>query len=199
LESQFPETTEAQPELVAHHYTEASLTEKAARYWHHAGQRAIQRSAHVEAIAHLRQGLALLQTLPETPDRVAREVDMLIALGASLLATQGYAAPEVGETYTYARHLCQHLEDPQQLFSVLRGLWNYYLVRAEYQTAHALGEQLLTLAQQVQDTAMLVAAHRALGTTLAFVGVPAFGTHAPDTGDGAIRPPAAPCLCVALW
>jgi predicted ATPase len=173
LESQFPETTEAQPELVAHHYTEASLTEKAARYWHHAGQRAIQRSAHVEAIAHLRQGLALLQTLPETPDRVAREVDMLIALGASLLATQGYAAPEVGETYTYARHLCQHLEDPQQLFSVLRGLWNYYLVRAEYQTAHALGEQLLTLAQQVQDTAMLVAAHRALGTTLAFVGVPA--------------------------
>ena len=95
---------------------------------------------------------------------------MLIALGASLHATKGYAAPEVGQTYTRARQLCEHLEDPHQLFPVLRGLWHYYHVRAEYQTAQALGEQLLTLAQQVQDAAMLVAAHRALGTTLFYLG-----------------------------
>src|SRR6516165_8435490 len=82
-------------------------------------------------------------------------------LGASQIATQGFAAPDVGETYTYARQLCQHLEDPYQLFPLVRGLWNYYLVRAEYQTAHALGEQLLTLAQQSQDSAMRMAAHRA--------------------------------------
>src|SRR6266851_3696764 len=69
LEFQFPETAEAQPELLAHHFTEAGLTEKAVHYWHYAGQRAIERSAYVEAIAHLRQGLALLQTLPETPER----------------------------------------------------------------------------------------------------------------------------------
>src|SRR5207237_4864624 len=118
-------------------------------------------------------GLVLLETLPEIPQRLQREVDMHITLGASLLATKGYAAAEVRETYTYARQLCQHLEDPSQLFPVLRGLHMYYHVRAELQTAHTLGEQLLTLAQQVQDTAMLVAAHRALGTTLAFVGVPA--------------------------
>jgi predicted ATPase len=91
-------------------------------------------------------------------------------LGALLIATKGYAAPEVGETYTYARQLCQHLEDPQRLFPVLRGLWHYYHVRAEYQTAQALGEQLLPLAQQSQDSAMLVAAHRALGTTLFWLG-----------------------------
>jgi len=95
---------------------------------------------------------------------------MHIALGASLCATKGYAAPEVGETYTYAQQLCQHMEDPYQLFPVLRGLWNYYLVRAEYQTAHALGEQLLTLAQQAQGSARLVAAHRALGATLFLLG-----------------------------
>ena len=170
LETQFPETTETQPELLAHHYTEAGLTEQAVHYWHHAGQRGIERSAHVEAISHLRTGLKLLQTLPETPERLQRDVDMHITLGASLLATQGYAAPEVGETYTYARQLCQHLEDPQRLFPVLRGLWQYYNVRAEYQTAHALGEQLLTLAQQIQDRAMLVAAHRALGATLFYLG-----------------------------
>jgi class 3 adenylate cyclase/predicted ATPase len=166
LETQFPETTEGQPELLAHHYTEAGLTEKAVYYWHQAGQRASERSAHVEAISHLRTGLALLQTLPETPERVQREVDMLIALGASLRATKGTGTLEVGETYRRARHLCEHLEEPHQLFSVLRGLWNYYNTRAEYQTAHELGERLLTLARQVQDAAMLVAAHRALGATL---------------------------------
>jgi class 3 adenylate cyclase/predicted ATPase len=170
LEAQFPATVDQQPELLAHHYTEAGLTEQAVPYWHHAGQNAIQRLAHVEAIAHLRQGLELLQTFPETPQRLQRAVDMLIALGASLLAVKGYAAGEVRETYTFAQQLCQHLEDPQQLFSVLRGLWNYYLVRAEYQTAHALGEQLLTLAQQLQDPALLCAAHRALGTTLFYLG-----------------------------
>src|SRR5438094_1018788 len=166
LEAQFPKTTEGQPELLAYHYTEAGLIAQAVGYWHRAGQRAIERSAHVEAMRHLRTGLALLATLPETPEHVQREVAMLIALGVSQIATQGFAADEVGETYTYARQLCDHLDDPQQLFPLLRGLWNYYLVRAEYQTAHALGEQLLTLAQQVQDAAMLCAAHRALGTTL---------------------------------
>jgi len=179
LASQFPETTEGQPELLAHHYTEAGLTEQAVPYWYKAGQRASERSAHMEAINHLRQGLSLLQTLPETPERFQREVDMLIMLGASLLAVQGFAAREVGETYTYAQQLCHHLEDPQRLFPVLRGLWQYANLRAEYQTAYALGEQLLTLAQGMrQDSAMLVAAHRALGTTLFWMGaVAAAQTH----------------------
>jgi predicted ATPase len=97
-------------------------------------------------------------------------VDMLITLGASLLGTRGSGAPEVEQTYLRAQHLCEHLEDPSQLFPVLRGLWNYYHVRAELQMAHALGEQLLTLAQQVRDASMLCAAHRALGSTLLSLG-----------------------------
>jgi TOMM system kinase/cyclase fusion protein len=171
LEAQFPETAETQPELVAHHYTEAGLIEQAVPYWHKAGQSAIQRSAHVEAIAHLRQGLALLDTLPETPQRLQREVDMHIASGVSLSATKGYAAPEVEQTYLRARQLCEHLEAPHQLFPVLCGLWNHYLVRAELQTAHTLGEQLLSLAQQAQDTVLLVAAQCTLGATLFNLGV----------------------------
>jgi predicted ATPase len=170
LETQFPETAQAQPELLARHYTEAGLAEQAVHYWYHAGQSAIQRSAHVEAIAHLRHGLALLATLPETPERTQREVDILIVLGASLHAMKGAAAPETGQTYIRAQHLCQHLEDPHQLFPVLRGLWNYYNTSTDFRKAHALGEQLLALAQQVQDPAMLVAAHRALGSTLLYRG-----------------------------
>jgi class 3 adenylate cyclase/predicted ATPase len=165
LEAQFPETTEGHPELLAHHYMEAGLPEQAVHYGQKAGQRAIERSAYVEAITHLRQGLALLQTLPETPQRLQREVDMLIALGGALIATKTQAAPEVGATYTRARHLCEPLANPHQLFPILRGLWIHHLNRAAYQTAHALGEQLLTLAQQVREAAMLCAAHRALGTT----------------------------------
>ena len=95
---------------------------------------------------------------------------MLIVLGASLIATQGYGAPEVEQTYTRARQLCEHLEAPQQLFPVLHGLRNYYNAHAEYQTARALGEQLLTLAQQTQDPVLLLAAHRALGVTLFYLG-----------------------------
>ena len=173
LEEQFPETAETQPELLAHHYTEAGLTEKAVHYWHHAGQSAIERSAHVETISHLTKGLELLQTLPETPQRLQHEVDMLIALGASLRATKGQASPEVEQTYTRARQLCHSLHDPHQLFPVLRGLHGHCNVRAEYQTAQALGEQLLALAHQAQDTAMLLAAHRSVGTTWFWLGAPA--------------------------
>ena len=173
LEAQLPENAETQPELLAHHYTEAGLTEQAVSYWYKAAQRTAERSAHVEAIHHLRTGLTLLQTLPETPERLHREVAMHIALGASLSATKGNAAPEVGQTYAYAQQLCERLDDPHQLFPIVRGLWNYYQVRAEYQTAHALAEQLLTLAQHTQHPGMLLAAYRAVGTTCFYLGVAA--------------------------
>jgi len=170
LETLYPEWLVERSEELAHHYTEAGLTEQAVHYWHHAGQKAIERSANVEAIAHLRQGLALLETLPETPQRLRREVDMHITLGASFIATKGYAAPEIAQTYTYAQQLCKHLDNPRQIFMVLRGLWNYYQGRAEYHIARTLGEQLLALAQQAQDSAMFLAAYRTLGATLFWVG-----------------------------
>jgi hypothetical protein len=81
LAERFPETAETQPELLAHHYTEAGLAAQAIPYWLQAGQRAIQRSAHAEAIAHLSKGLEVLKTLPDTPDRVEQELSLQVALG----------------------------------------------------------------------------------------------------------------------
>ncbi len=173
LETRFPALVETQPELVAQHYTAAGCTEPAVVYWQRAGQQASERSAHLEAISHVTTGIELLKTLPETPEHTQHALTLHIALGASLIATKGQAAPEVEQTYAHARQLCQHLEDPHQLFPVLRGLWNHALVRAEYQTAYALSEQLLALAQQAQDPTMLVAAHRAVGSTLFCLGMPA--------------------------
>src|SRR5262249_43795785 len=80
------------------------------------------------------------------------------------------AAPEVLQAYARARELCQQIGEPPQLFQVLRGLWYFYLHRVELQTARELGEQLLTLAQHVADSAFLLEAHYALGNTLNYLG-----------------------------
>src|SRR5262249_41379346 len=149
-----------------------NLVAQAIPYWQRAGQRATQRSANVEAIAHLSKGLQLLNIQPDTPERAQQELALQIALGGPLMATKGYAAPEVGAVYTRARELCQQVRETPQLFPVLLGLWVFYFGRAEHKTARELGEQCLTLAQRQQDSALLaeVEAHYALGVSLFFLG-----------------------------
>jgi predicted ATPase len=170
LEAQFPETVDTQPELVGHHYTEAGLRVQAIPYWQQAGQKAIERSANVEAISHLTKGLALLMTLPDTPERAQHELTLQIALGVPLTGTEGWGAPRMGHAYARARELCQHVGDTPQLCSALIGLWAFYLARSEPSTAQELGEQLLRLAQSMQDPALLLEAHVALGNTLVWLG-----------------------------
>ena len=170
LAERFPATMETQPELVAHHYTEAGLIEHAMPYWQRAGQRSIERSAYVEAINHLTTGLECLKVLPETPERIAHELTLLMALGRALIATKGYAASEVGATYTRARALCQRGVQSPQLFPVLFGLWQFYVLQGELQLARELGEQLLTLAQHLRDPAYVLEAHRSLAFTLFSLG-----------------------------
>jgi predicted ATPase len=170
LEAQFPETVATQPELLAHHYTEAGLTAQAIPYWQQAGQRALERSANLEAMVHLTKGLEVLATLPDTPERAQQELAMQLTLGPALITTRGQASPEVLHAYARARALCQQVGETPQLFQVLRGLWYFYLHRMELQTARELGEQLLTLAQQVGDSALLLEAHSALGNTLNYLG-----------------------------
>jgi predicted ATPase len=166
LEERFPDTKETQPELLAHHYTEANLSEQAIPYWQQAGQRAVQRSANVEAINHLTKGLDLLKTLADNPEHARQELNLQSVLGTSLVATRGYATPEVEEAYTKALALCQRMGETPQIFPVLRGLRFFYNQRAELQRAYELGEQMLRLAQRLQDTTLLVEAHAALGATL---------------------------------
>jgi predicted ATPase len=166
LVEHFPDTAETQPELLAHHYTEAGLGAQAIPYWQRAGRRASERSAYVEAIAHLTNGLKLLESLPDTPDRTRQELDLQMTLAPALIATKGYTALEVGRAYARARELCQQLGDTMQLFAALRGLRAFSFVRGEYQRARELEEQCLRLAQRVQDPALLLGAHRGLGATL---------------------------------
>jgi predicted ATPase len=215
LEERFPERCEAEPELLAHHYTEAGLTEQAIAYWQRAGQRTLQRSAHPEAVSHLTKGLQLLATLPETPARAQQELDLQILLGPALMAIKGFAAPEVEQTYARARALCATVGETPQLFPTLRGLCQFYMTRGALPMALELGEQLYRLAQHAAAPMPLMEAHEALGTILFFLGdYAAARTHLeqgialtdPTAERGlALRHGAAPgmrCLIVAadtLW
>jgi predicted ATPase len=178
LESQFPHTAETQPELLAQHYTEAGLSAQALPYWQRAGQRASERSAHVEAISHFTTGITLLQTIPETPERTQHAVTLYIGLGTALRMTKGQAAPEAEHAYTQAYALCQQAGETPQLAQALLGLWRYYNTRAQLHTARDLGETLLRLAQRAHDPVLAFLAHYALGATWFYLGAfPAARRH----------------------
>jgi predicted ATPase len=170
FETQFAETVLAQPELLAHHYTEAGCPEPAVAYWQKAGQRAMEHSAYAEAIAHLSKGVEVLKTLPDTPERARQELDLQLALGPAFVSARGPGSPAVEQVYARAQELCQQVGETPQLFPVLWGLWRLYSARCEYQRAQALGERLLSLAQQVHDAALLLEAHHALWATLVWSG-----------------------------
>jgi predicted ATPase len=170
LSKQFPEITEGQPELMAHHYTEAGMTAQAIPCWQKAGQRAVERSAHVEAISHLTKGLELLDTLPDGSERAREELILRTTLAHALTATRGWADPDVGKTYTRCLELCQQMGDSSQLSRVLVGLWSFNCEVPLLQTAQELTEQHLRLAQKTEDRLLLAEAHLVLGFTLFFRG-----------------------------
>jgi class 3 adenylate cyclase/predicted ATPase len=170
LAQQFPETAETQPEVVAHHYTEAGLVEQAIPYWHRAGQRAVERSGNLEAIAHLTKGLELMKTLKATPERTRQELELYLTLGPALVAARGFADPSVGQAYLRAADLCRQLGDTVHLPLVMRGKQVFHRLRGELNEARDLGEQLLALAEQQQDSALLVGGCHALGQDLFSLG-----------------------------
>jgi predicted ATPase len=155
---------------LAVHFERGQDYGRAVQYYRQAAQNALQRSAPREAIDHLTKGLELLQALPDTPERRQQELTLQLTLGAPLVMTKGYAAPEVERTFARARELCQQIGGDVQFPSVLWGLWMFYLVRAELQSVQELGEQGLTLAQRGQDSTLFVLSHNILGLTRFFQG-----------------------------
>jgi DNA-binding winged helix-turn-helix (wHTH) protein/predicted ATPase len=162
-------TAAQQPAWLAHHYSEAGCAEQAVAYWQQAGQHAVDRSAHAEAIAHFTQGLALLRTLPVSLARARQELTLQCNLAVQL-ATRGAATHEVEHAYARALELCQQVGNTQELFPVLYGLSRLYKKRGQLRRARDLGEQLLFLAQSHNDAALLLRGHYALGDALLWLG-----------------------------
>ena len=172
LESKFPEVVEAQPELLAHHYSEAGATGPAVAYWLEAGQRAARQSAYPEAIVHLRQGLAMLSELADTPERAKQELAFQSTLGPVIMATQGYGSSEAARIYHRARELCQLVGDTEDIYPVLFGVYLLDLVRARYQESIDVANELLERAQHAGDSGARAAGHMALGVSLVQAGQP---------------------------
>lgn len=163
LTARFPDRVAAEPELLAHHHTEAGETELAVDNWLAAGQRAAERSANAEAVAHLRRGLELLKGLPDTVEHQRRELALQIALGTPLMATKGYGAPEADAAYARARELCDRVGDAAQLLPILYRQWAYHIVHPETRMARRLAEEFLRSAESQSADGPALVARRALG------------------------------------
>ena len=177
LESQFAEIAESQPEILAHHCTEAGLIEKAAGLWGKAGQRSLARSALVEAAAQLTRALDQIATLPGTAALRREQIKLQVALITPLMHVKGYAAAETKAAAEQARLLIEQAEalgeppeDPLLLFSVLYAFWVANFVAFNGDACRDLAAQFLALAEKQRATVPLMVGHRLMGTSLLFTG-----------------------------
>ena len=177
LESQFAEIAQSQPELLARHYTEAGLIEKAAGLWGKAGQRSLARSALVEAAAQLTRALEQMATLPSTAVLRRAQIELQVALAHALMHTKGYAAPETKASFEEARlyiegagALGEAPEDPLLLYSVLFGFWIANFVAFDGDVVRELAAEFLALAEKQRAKVPLMIGHRLKGISLLFTG-----------------------------
>jgi predicted ATPase len=189
LETQFAEIAENQPELLARHCTEAGLIEKAASLWGKAGQRSVERSALVEAAAHLTRALDRIAALPATPALRRDQIKLQVALITPLMHVKGYAALETKAAAERARLLIERAEalgeppeDPLLLFSVLYGFWVASGLAFNGDALRKLAAQLLALAEKQRATVPLMIGHRLMGTSLLLTGDIAEARAHHDTG-----------------
>ncbi len=170
LEALYGEQADEIVVQLAWHFEKAGVRDKAGYYLRRAGEQARRRYAYEEAVAYLSRALELLESLPETPDRAQRELDLQITLGIPLVHARGHAAPEVEVAYARALELCVRVGDTAQRFQVLLGLRRFHFIRGELQMASMLGEQLLAVAESLQDPVYLSRAHMMHGEILYWLG-----------------------------
>ena len=170
LEGQFPEVVETQPELVAHHYATAGLPAPAIDYYRRAAERAIAASANADAIAHLTRGLELIASLPESAERISREIDFRLALVTPLTAVRGWGSVETEAACTRAKELCAGAGETPELFRTLLGLCWYHVIQPDMETASELSRELFDLAAKLRSDEFRLLAELAACVTCFFSG-----------------------------
>jgi predicted ATPase len=172
LEARTAETPPTDPALIAHHYTEAGVPDRAVVHWKAAGTRAAARSENLEAISHLRRGVECLSLLPRTDLWIREELDICTTLGAALSAARGYADAEVKITYARAAELCRLTRDDLRQFAVWRAQFNVALLRAEYGAAGLLAARVVELARAQGKPEFHLGASLISGLNALFTGRP---------------------------
>ena len=167
LENRFPQTARDAPELVAHHWTEAGIAERAIASWLVAGLRASERSEYREAIGHLRRGLALIPKLTDEQTRRERELELLLALGPALITTEGGGTPGVGTLYSRALELCEGTPASNHHFAAH---WGWWRASMDHHMGRERADKLLGLAQNLAEPVLLLQAHHCQWATLYMLG-----------------------------
>ncbi|MDH3282703.1 MAG: hypothetical protein OEQ18_16480, partial [Gammaproteobacteria bacterium] len=170
LESTYPSPVESQPELIAQHYDEAQTPEKAVKYWHLAGERAVERAANLEAVRHLRSALKCIPSLPEGRGRDELELRLLTLLSPAQLVTRSRAATDIATTLGRARDLAEQLDDPERLVPVTLGMWLIRMTRGEIDAAQKLTQELFQQAERTADNGFILQAHHAAWTIPMYTG-----------------------------
>jgi serine/threonine protein kinase/tetratricopeptide (TPR) repeat protein len=171
LDSSFPETVQAEPELLAYHFTEAGMPLKAVDYWLKAGQRSQARSANQEAISQFGRGLEILKLLPESPQRDVLELGLQAPLGVVLTAVRGWGAPEVAPAIERARALCTKVGTVTDQFFALWGLWGFRVLRLDMDMCRQLSEEAMRLVEgSAEGRKLLFEAHWLPGCTAFYMG-----------------------------
>ena len=170
MESKFPEVVTSTPEVLAQHYTAAGVALQAIPYWLKAGQAALQRSTLTEATSHLTKGLELIPLLANEKIRAGLELELQATLALALSGSKGFAVPEVEQAYIRARALCDQIGSTPQLFPVLWGLFLFHWVRGHLETARSNADEMLRIAEQANDAALLLISHFSLGSVLWHIG-----------------------------
>jgi class 3 adenylate cyclase len=166
LELHFPALAEAQPELLARHLAEAGERARAIELLRVAGERALNRCANEEALAHLGTALALLAQLPDAAARSQLGLRLEVARGAALMMARGQSAPEVEQAYGNARALAEHAGASADLLPALMGLWRFYGARGLMAQARSVAERMHAVALASGHGASLLGARMTLGMTL---------------------------------
>jgi class 3 adenylate cyclase/predicted ATPase len=163
IESEFADTVETSPELVAHHYSEAGMPTQAVKYWLRAGERAVKRSAAQEAIGHLTTGLEQLGQLTDTPERARLELAMQRLLGQASFATRGYASPQASLAFSRARELSAVVGEDSSIFPILFGVWLFELTSGQHANAETTANEFLAQADRMRDIGGLISGNLAVG------------------------------------
>ena len=163
LENRLTDLAGDQPELVAHHYTEAGLPEAASLWWQRAGEQAMRSSAFREAVEHLERSLATLRAQPPSPERDTRELSIQVAYGTAAATLRSYAMPEVKQAFSRAWSLCSRDGPTPVAFAVLRGLFLHALIGGDMASARETTLRTLAAARNEGDPNLLVTAHQEAG------------------------------------
>ncbi len=166
IEQEFRDVMQTQPEILAYHYTEAGNYESALHYWYAAGKQSAARSAHHEAVSHLRQGLKQIPNIDDPMLRNKSELLIQTSLANALRAIEGWSTESVKHAYTRALQLCKETGLDEHAFPAVFGLWTWNFLHATFSEAQALAEYLLNTADILNDSVCKVLAHEALGFTL---------------------------------